>query len=262
MSNINERLTNLRENALKNVDEYTKAICNNDFRAMNDLDLKLKDIEKEYIRVKSKAVYEECLASDNPVWEAISRLTYKVIAHKDVKENGVLIRRELNVDKEREIDLLDLCKYSIQSKNAKQLDTKWEYPVMSLNQMFCLRSAQALGFSPNETKAIETTYFMSQLAKRVEVGETPVSNTQLCKTLQSVIDGILFLDDGKGKNTYKANSRDIEYILMCYTKQGKKALSVQVAKHDFMRRLVTKVMYRIVTDGKYTLDYKKIKENA
>lgn len=262
MSNINERLTNLRENALKNVDEYTKAIHNNDFRSMNDLDLKLKDIEKEYIREKSKAVYEECLASDNPVLEAISRLTYKVIAHKDVKENGVLIERQLIVDKEREIDLLDLCKYSIQSKNAKQLDTKWEYPVMSLNQMFCLRSAQALGFTPDEVKRIETTYFMSQLAERVKVGETPVSNTQLCKALQKVIDGILFLDDGKGKNTYKANSRDIEYILMCYTKQGKKALSVQVAKHDFMRRLVTKIIYRIVTNGKYSLDYKKIKEDA
>lgn len=59
MSNINERLTNLREEALKNVDEYTKAICENDFRTMNDLDLKLKDLEKEYIREKSNTLNQE-----------------------------------------------------------------------------------------------------------------------------------------------------------------------------------------------------------
>jgi len=44
----NERLTELREQALQCVDDYSKAVYNNDFKTMNDLDIKLKEIETDY----------------------------------------------------------------------------------------------------------------------------------------------------------------------------------------------------------------------
>lgn len=255
----NERLTELREQALQCVDDYSKAVYNNDFKTMNDLDIKLKEIETDYANEIAKVVYQECLATDNPIKTAITEYSYNVLSHKDIKENGILVRRELVDDKVRQIDLLKLCKYSIDSKHEKQLDTSWDYSVMAFNQLMCLRSAKELKFTASEIKTIAKTYYMHELAKQINLGGTPDSNTQICKQLQMVIDKILFEDDGKGKNTYKVNNHDIAYILMLYTKKGKNALAVQVAKHDFMRRLISDVLYRIVTNSKYSLEYKQIK---
>ena len=91
------------------------------------------------------------------------------------------------------------------------------------------------------------------------MGETPDSNTQICKMLQKVIDSIICAADSNAEKPYKCNNHDVSYLLMCYTKKGKNALGVAVAKHDALRRLVMDVCYRIIANGRYDLEYKTIK---
>lgn len=65
-------------------------------------------------------------------------------------------------------------------------------------------------------------------------------------------------DNGKGKNTHRVNNHDVAYLLMCYTKRGKKVLSVAVAKNAYIHRLVLDVMHRIVTGKAYDLEYRMV----
>ena len=255
----NKRLTEIREQALKNIDAYNKALSESDLKKMNELDVALKQLEIDYQNEMAKVVYQECLATENPMLSAITKYSYNVIAHKDKKEEDIVVERVLNDDKVRQIDLLKFCKYSQDIKAKNKLDCAWQYDVMAFNQLLCLRSAKELKFTPAQVKKIAQTYYMEELARKINLGETPDSNTQICKQLQAVVDKILFKDDGKGKNAYKVNNHDVAYMLMIYTKKGKSALAVQVAKHDFMRRIIADVLYRIVTDGKYSLEYKQIK---
>ena len=74
-------------------------------------------------------------------------------------------------------------------------------------------------------------------------------------------------DNGKGKNVFRVNNHDVAYLLMCYTKRGKKTLTVAVAKNAYIHRLVLDVMHRIVTNKSYDLEYRmvsadKAKKNA
>lgn len=256
----NKNLTDLREQIVENINNYNQALHNEDLKSMNELDVALKQLEIDYADASAKALYRECLATENPLKSAIIRYSYDVLGHKDNKEEGVVTERVLNEDKTKQIDLLKLCKFSQDTKADKPLNTSWQYVVEALNQLLCMRAAKELKFTASQIKQIAKTFYMNELARKVNLGETPDSNTQICKQLQTVVDAILFEDDGKGKNTYKVNNHDVAYLLMVYTRKGKSALAVQVAKHEFMRRLIADVLNRVVTDGKYSLEYKKMKE--
>lgn len=256
----NEILKKIREQMLDNIENYNNAVRDNDLAKANNLDNELKQLESDYMLSASKLVYDMCLAKESPLEAlkmAIITHSFNVLTHKDNKEDGT---RELNENKLRQIDLLKLCKYSQEIKHPNKIDSAWQYDVEAFNQLFTMHIAQELNFSKADIKEIAKTYFMQELARKIDLGETPDSTTQLCKTLQKIIDKIIFVDDGKGKNTYKCNNYDVKYINVLFGKKGKSALSVVCAKHDYMRRLVYDVLYRILTNSKYSVDYKKIKE--
>ncbi len=255
----NKILAEKREQIVKNIDEYNKALASGDLKTMNELDVALKQMEVDYQNIMARVVYDACLATDNPLKTAITLYSYNVLSHKDNKEEGIVVERVLKDDRTRQIDLLKFCKYSQDKKAKVQLPTDWQYTVMAFNQLLCMRAAKELKFTAAQIKKIATTFYMEELARKIDLGETPDSTTQICKQLQTCVDQILFEDDGKGKNVYKVNNHDVAYLLMLYTKKGKSALAVQVAKHDFMRRLIGDILNRIVTDGKYSLEYKEIK---
>lgn len=260
MTNL-EILTATKEQIVNKINEYNKGLQDGISVAdMNKIDNELKELEATYSNVMARVVFDECLDTDNPMLTAVTRYSYNVVSHKDNKEDGVIVERVLNTERVRQIDLLKLCKYSQDIKHERKLETNWQYDAMKLNQLLCMRSAKELKFTAKQIKEIASTFYMEELARKIDLGETPESNTQICKQVQAVIDKILFKDDGKGKNAYKVNNHDVAYMLMIYTKKGKNALAVQVAKHDFLRRILGDVLYRITTDGKYSLEYKQIKK--
>ena len=257
-----EILTKTEEQINENINAYNEALHNEDYKTMNDLDGKLKELEKEYADTRAKIVYKECLDTDNPIKTAITRYSYSVLSHKDNKEEGIITDREVKTDKTRQIDLLKMCKFAKDTKHEKQLPHDWEYDVEAYNQLLCLHTAKELKCTDAQLNEIATSYFMKDIKRRMDSGETPDSKTKLCKNLQSVVDKILFEADENGKNSIKVNNHDVAYILQLYAKKGKTALSVQCAKHDFMRRLVYDVIYRVLTNGVYTTEFKKIKADA
>lgn len=255
----NKRLTEIKSQIDKNIDEFNQALHKGDLKSMNELDVALKQLEVDYSNEVAKTVYNECLATENPMKTAIVRYSYNVLGHKDNKEDGIVVERVLKDDRIRQIDLLKFCKYSQDIKAENKLDTSWQYPIMKLNQLLCMRSAKELKFTQAQIKSIAKTFYMEKVARELDMGGTPDSNTQIGKLVQHCIDQIIFEDDGKGKNIYKVNNHDVAYLLMLYTKKGKSALAVQVAKHDFLRRLIGDVLFRILTNGKYSLEYKEMK---
>lgn len=209
--------------------------------------------EEEYREGKTKCVYDDLLTQELPINAAIMKYSFPIVKHREIKDNEThtVIGIE-TVERDRQIDLLRFCKYG-------KLNEDWQYTVQKFNQLLCLRAAKELGFSAAQVKGVVNTFFMQQKASEENIGGTPASNNQVCKLLQKVIDGIVFNDDGNGNNTFKCNNHDVAYLLMCYTKLGKGRLGIAIAKHDFLRRLIMNVCYRILTKGEYTLEYKVIK---
>ena len=104
---------------------------------------------------------------------------------------------------------------------------------------------------------------MNKLAREIDLGGTPDSNTQICKQLQMVVDAIIYEDNGKGKNLYRVNNHDVAYLLMVYTQRNnKKVCSVRIAKNSYMHKLVLDVMHRILTGKVYDLEFQMTKNKS
>ncbi len=249
MADIKKLLSQQHDEVVKKIDEYNAALKANDFATMTRVEGELKEAEASYAETKSTEVFTRLAKTESPIKSAIAEHSYLVIAHRPKKSEGGIL--EIVEDKTRQIDLVKFCKVC-------NLPVTWQYAVERFNQLLAMRAATELKMTKAQIKKICDSFYMNDLARQIEMGETPDSNTAICKQLQQVLDGILFEDNGKGKNVYRVNNHDVAYLLMCYTKRGKKTLSIAVAKNSYMHRLVLDVAHRIVTNKAYDLEYRMI----
>lgn len=233
--------------------ELNAALRANDAAKMAKNESELKDIESSYRAVKTKQVFGECAT----LKDAIVRHDFPIIGHKAIKSEGTITGFEMVSDKICQIDLVEYCKYM-------QLDATWRFKVEKLNQLLAMRAGREIGMTNAQITKMHDSFHMNELARKLDMGETPDSNTAICKVLQQVLDSILFEDDGKGKNLnrYKCNSHDVAYLLMCYTKRGKEVLSVSVAKNAYIHRLIADILHRTVTGKVYNLDYQMVENKS
>jgi len=205
-------------------------------------------LEKDYADLKAKEVYSELMAEELPMIAAIKRYSYTIIRHQEVRDSETKLLSEFKLaEKEKQIDLLKFAKFG-------DLDTDWQHDVSLFNQSLCLRAAQELGYSKYQINKLAKTYYLQKQAAELANGKTPTSNNKLCQLLQKVIDAILPPADEE--NTYKCNNYDVKYLLMCYTKKGRAALSIAISKDGYLRNLVMDIMHRIIEGKLYSLEYK------
>lgn len=235
-----------------------EALCKNpvDITGYNEAMSALDAAEKDYAMSAANAMYDEYAAKENPIIEIIRAYSYNTIAHREkYSDDKDAPKRVVSVDpieRERQIDLLAFC------KRAK-LDTDWQYTASRFNQLMCLRTAKALGI---DVSKIAKSYFIKDAVKKIEMGATPTSNTQVCKLLQRVLDEMLPNETDDGKTIYKCNNYDVAYLDDLYGKKSNKArITIRVSNDSFLRRILLDIAYRLVTDSKYGIDgFKQVKE--
>lgn len=254
MADIKKIISEHRDVIVAKINEYNEALKENDLTKATHAEQELKDAEAAYAEAKCVEVFGELAKSESPIKAAVAMHSYLVVSHRAKREEGSVTGFEIVEDKVRQIDLVKFCEYI-------HTPTMWKYSVEKFNQLLALRTATELKMTKAQIKKICDSFYMNDLSRKVEMGETPDSNTAICKQLQQVVDAILFEDNGKGKNVYRVNNHDVAYLLMCYTKRGKKVLSVAVAKNAYIHRLVLDVMHRIVTGKSYDLEYRMISDD-
>lgn len=246
-------LESIKKEAEVFVAKYNDALKTENMRAMSAAEADLLKVEEKYADTSMGEVFARCRAAADPMKAAVIQYDYFILSHKLVKQNGIPLKIELDDKRTKQIDLVKFGKYC-------GISPVWAYRVEKFNQLMALRAAKELKISDEEVKRIVNSFYMDELAKKIELGGTPTSNNQICKQLQTVIDGFLFEDDGNRSNVYKVNSHDVAYLVMCYTRRGKQALTVAVAKNAFLHRLVMDVAHRLATGKVYGLQYQQIRE--
>lgn len=257
MSNKEKILAGLKESIEAGVKVWNAAYIAKNMETMQKSDIQIVNDVKEYAETAQALCFSNLKETEKPMLEAIKQLTYTTLRVKEsVDKDSGIITREVT-EATRKIDLLKLDKFC-QRDNSSSIanDEMWSHMVQRFNQLLCLRAAKELKIDP---KSIVDTYYLSEKAKELDMGKTPTSNTQILKQLQSVIDAIIYEANENG-NIYKAKSQDVAFLLMLYTKKGKKSLTVSTAKHTIMRNLIAEICHRIVLDAAYKLDYKQAKE--
>lgn len=232
------------------IDAYNKAFKEGKMAEMATAEADLKEAEGLYAQTKQNEVFTELAKAEKPVKAAITQYSFLIVGHKMRRdEDGNPEGFEIIEDKVRQIDLVKFCKHC-------KLSTDWQYMVEKLNMLLAVRAATELKMTKRQIEKLSESFYMSKLARDLDMGATPTSNTQIVKKLQRIMDALVF-EPGNGEgNVYKVNSHDVAYLLMCYTRRGKKVLSVAVAKNGYMHRLVADVAHRVVCGKVYDLEYR------
>lgn len=223
----------------------------------------LDEVVSEYGAEVRAIVFEDCRKSANPMLTAVTMLSYVTIAAKDelVGEEIKIPVRKI-VDRDKAIDLRALHSYCAKGGECDGIgaDTKWIYKTEFLNKKLTYRRAQELGVSPEKLKEIDDSFAMAALSKEVDMGKNPVSNTQLLKSLQSLINDMLGLDS-EGKE-YKVTSHDVAFLVSIYSRKSRKALTVSCANNKNFTGYIAEICHRIVCNKLYDVEFKKEKAKA
>lgn len=218
-----------------------------------DLSVKIAEAIEEAVNKYTEVSQRECFtalkASADPMLEAVKTLQFDTIRTHDRKEGESKIPVREIMPSLKYIDLAKLHKFV---DGGIGVEKDWVHKAEKANQLMTARVAVQLGNKPDE---IWDSYYMTDIARKMKLGETPTSDTQILKLLTTVVQAMI-------GTAYKPLSKDVKYLCFVYSKKGKAALSVSCAKHNQFRQYLMEICNRIVCDKVYTVDYKIVKKGA
>lgn len=227
----------------------------------NDIVAKQSELA-ESIAAHNKLVttklFLELSAEDNTMLSAIKMMTYNVLKSTSTKnkDTGVVTYSVENTTAYINLEDLDLFCRSREKKIASN-----DFFVSRIEKFAQLVSLRVCTDLKLDVAKIKKSYYISTVARDIDLGKTPTSNTQMLKQLQMVLDAIIYVDDN-GKNKYKVSSHDVEFIRSTMTRHGKAAQSVSLPKVSTMLTLVLEVANRVVENKHYTAEYAIDKKTA
>ncbi len=175
--------------------------------------------------------------------------TYEVITVKTTKTEMVI-----DDDRERRIDLEELQTYY---KKPIGNNPHWKYFCVKFNQLMGVRAAIRYGLDP---KKVFEEWKIKDIVNKIELGETPTSDTQLLKTAKAVIDAMIgeikvIASDGKEiKRTVR--SCDVSVLADLYsTDDSRDIRAIKCPKDKKFINILFKICASIVTGQPYTLTY-------
>lgn len=241
------KLAQMREEAEKHVKSYNEAMFASNLDAATKADNAVKELINDYTAIVRKLCFEECKATEDPMMEAVKRMYYVTIAVKDVKEKDLNFSVRSLIEKEKPIELRKLHDYC---KGGIGKDPNWIYMAERMNSLLTIKTADAIGV---DAEKVRNAYPLSEIAKGFKFGEDAnfMSTTSMQKGLQVVINAMI-------GEEYKVVSRDVKYLLACYTREGKKLQTVRVADQNTLAKYLMAVCNRIVNNGRYDLECKEI----
>lgn len=230
------------------VKSYNEAAQTGEIAEATRIDQDIQNALGEYASISRTIVFDECAAAENPMLEAVKRLTYPTIAVRDEKAEAAEIPVRVITEREKQIDLLKLHKYIEGGIGA---DHQWPYMVEKFNMLLTARKAEELGIDP---AGINDSYAMSEIARAFDLGKNPASKTKILETLRNIVVAMI------GEEYAPAvNSHDVAFLLSVYSRKSRKALTVTCANHKFMRGYVMEICHRVVTGKTYEVEYKVAK---
>lgn len=241
------KLAELKTTVETKTKAYNEARLESKYAEAATLMKAIDEAVNEYSGIARSICFDDLAATEDPMLEAIKKLSYEVVATKDTTKGDDKIPTLEVIVKDKQIDLLKLHKHI---EGGIGHDKGWNYNVEKFNFLLTAQKAIDLGIDPKE---INDSYAMSDLSKQIDMGKTPTSKTNILKTLTKVVQAMI-------GEEYKPTSHDVNFLMSVYSKKSRKALTVTCANHKYLRGYLMEICNRIVTGGVYGLDYKAVKQ--
>lgn len=188
-------------------------------------------------------------ATERPMYTAIMVLEMNRITLGQDKENG----KYMLVDGKKIIDLAAFDRFCAPKKISNE--SGWVYRADNMARLLSAYATAELG---GDWKELLNVYRMNKHTERTQE-KNPVSKKTLTRELQSLVDAIIFIDNGKKENQIKVTSQDIAFMVLTACKAGKKPKTVVMPKGNTIIKLVVQVINRILKGDSYEVLYDRNK---
>ena len=188
-------------------------------------------------------------ATERPMYTAIMVLEMNRITLGQDKENG----KYMLVDGKKIIDLAAFDRFCAPKKISNE--SGWVYRADNMARLLSAYATAELG---GDWKELLNVYRLNKHTERTQE-KNPVSKKTLTRELQSLVDAIIFIDNGKKENQIKVTSQDIAFMVLTACKAGKKPKTVVMPKGNTIIKLVVQVINRILKGDSYEVLYDRNK---
>lgn len=188
-------------------------------------------------------------ATERPMYTAIMVLEMNKVTLGQDKENG----KYMLVDGKKIIDLAAFNRFCEPQKISNE--SGWVYRADNMARLLSAYATAELG---GDWKELLNVYRLNKHTERTQE-KNPVSKKTLTRELQSLVDAIIFIDNGKKENQIKVTSQDIAFMVLTACKAGKKPKTVAMPKGNTIIKLVVQVINRILKGDSYEVLYDRNK---
>lgn len=188
-------------------------------------------------------------ATERPMYTAIMVLEMNRITLGQDKENG----KYMLVDGKKIIDLAAFDRFCAPKKISNE--SGWVYRADNMARLLSAYATAELG---GDWKELLNVYRLNKHTERTQE-KNPVSKKTLTRELQSLVDAIIFIDNGKKENQIKVTSQDIAFMVLTACKAGKQPKTVVMPKGNTIIKLVVQVINRILKGDSYEVLYDRNK---
>mgnify|MGYP007124953947 CR=1 FL=1 len=218
----------------------------------DDIAKLLYDISENVSKLNLMVMNEEfsvLRASDKPMYNAIMALEVSKVTLGQDKENG----KYMLVDGKKIIDLAAFNRFCEPKKISNE--SGWVYRADNMARLLSAYATAELG---GDWKELLNVYRLNKHTERTQE-KNPVSKKTLTRELQSLVDAIIFIDNGKKENQIKVTSQDIAFMVLTACKAGKQPKTVVMPKGNTIIKLVVQVINRILKGDSYEVLYDRNK---
>lgn len=242
--------TEMRKNLESDIQNLNGLILEN--KPNDEIAKLLHDISENVSKLNLMLTNEDFAilrATERPMYTAIMVLEMNRVTLGQDKENG----KYMLVDGKKIIDLAAFNRFCEPQKISNE--SGWVYRADNMARLLSAYATAELG---GDWKELLNVYRLNKHTERTQE-KNPVSKKTLTRELQSLVDAIIFIDNGKKENQIKVTSQDIAFMVLTACKAGKKPKTVVMPKGNTIIKLVVQVINRILKGDSYEVLYDRNK---
>lgn len=242
--------TEMRKNLESDIQNLNGLILEN--KPNDEIAKLLHDISENVSKLNLMLTNEDFAilrATERPMYTAIMVLEMNRVTLGQDKENG----KYMLVDGKKIIDLAAFDRFCAPKKISNE--SGWVYRADNMARLLSAYATAELG---GDWKELLNVYRLNKHTERTQE-KNPVSKKTLTRELQSLVDAIIFIDNGKKENQIKVTSQDIAFMVLTACKAGKKPKTVVMPKGNTIIKLVVQVINRILKGDSYEVLYDRNK---
>ena len=242
--------TEMRKNLESDIQNLNGLILEN--KPNDEIAKLLHDISENVSKLNLMLTNEDFAilrATERPMYTAIMVLEMNRVTLGQDKENG----KYMLVDGKKIIDLAAFNRFCEPKKISNE--SGWIYRADNMARLLSAYATAELG---GDWKELLNVYRLNKHTERTQE-KNPVSKKTLTRELQSLVDAIIFIDNGKKENQIKVTSQDIAFMVLTACKAGKKPRTVVMPKGNTIIKLVVQVSNRIRKGDGYEVLYDRNK---